>query len=254
MLSAFSKYQSRVSAVAMVLVTVLVYLLSSFAGGFIIYVVYNLAKGLNIFSGELVDSTGFEFVYSILVYGLLLYGIIKLFAKYWRIGRREAGITKPQWADPIRALAVLPVYYFAYFLTITVVTALVPSFNAEQSQPLGFEKSGNSPAQLVLIFLSLVVIPPIVEEIVTRGYLYTGLKKKLKKIPAVLVTSLVFAMAHLQLGGGGPLVWVAAVFTFVLSLFLIYLREKTGRIWASVCLHTMVNGISFIFLFVVGTN
>ena len=37
--------------------------------------------------------------------------------------------------------------------------------------------------------------------------------------------------------------------TFILSLVLIYLREKTGGLWASITLHAFKNGVAFVALF-----
>jgi membrane protease YdiL (CAAX protease family) len=118
----------------------------------------------------------------------------------------------------------------------------------EQSQELGFNPVGT--VELILTFISLVILPPLVEELLMRGYLYTSLKKKLSKIAAALVTSVIFAAAHLQFGSGAPLLWVAAIDTFVLSLFLVSLREKTGGLWASMTLHATKNLIAFMSLFI----
>ena len=101
----------------------------------------------------------------------------------------------------------------------------------------------------MLVFISLVLLPPVVEEIVARGFLYTGLRSKLPKIVAALITSALFAAAHLQWGSGAPLLWVAALDTFTLSLVLVYLREKTGGLAASMGVHMLKNGLAFVVLF-----
>src|SRR5690606_7282850 len=106
--------------------------------------------------------------------------------------------------------------------------------------------------QLILVFISLVLLPPFVEEVLARGFLYTGLKTKWPVWAAAVVTSLIFAAAHLEFGSGAPLLWVAAIDTFTLSLVLIYLREKTGKLGASIMLHMLKNGVAFVLLFIVG--
>jgi len=67
---------------------------------------------------------------------------------------------------------------------------------------------------------------------------------------ATLVTSLLFAVPHLLEGGSGGLLYVAGLDTFILSLFLVYLREKTGGLWSSMILHAIKNGTAFMVLFV----
>jgi membrane protease YdiL (CAAX protease family) len=61
---------------------------------------------------------------------------------------------------------------------------------------------------------------------------------------------LLFAAAHLQWGSGAPLLWVAAIDTFVLSMVLSTLREKTGSLWSAIGLHAIKNGVAFTLLFV----
>jgi membrane protease YdiL (CAAX protease family) len=83
-----------------------------------------------------------------------------------------------------------------------------------------------------------------------RGFLYSTLKKALPTAGAVILTSLLFAGAHLPEGGAAGPLYIAALDTFVLSLILIYLREKTGSLWASITLHACKNGVAFLALFV----
>jgi membrane protease YdiL (CAAX protease family) len=73
-------------------------------------------------------------------------------------------------------------------------------------------------------------LPPLGEEILVRGYLFSGLRMVWRFLPAVIVTSLLFGAAHLEFGGGGPLVWAAAIDTFILSVVLCFLRERSGAL------------------------
>lgn len=242
-----------IQAVFMLLAAVFNYFFSSIVGGVLVYFGYALINGNANASNWQASSVLAQFSYTVVVYGLMIITVALVFRSWWHLRRPDIGLLRPRWTDPLYALMALPIYYVVYYVVIMIVSALVPDFNAAQSQQLGFNHASGS-GQLILVFLSLVIIPPIIEEIVFRGYLYTGLKKTLPKFWAVLLATLLFAVAHLEFGSGGPLVWVAAVFTFVLALALTILREITGRLWAGVCLHALVNGISFFFLFVVGTH
>jgi membrane protease YdiL (CAAX protease family) len=126
----------------------------------------------------------------------------------------------------------------------------ISSINTDQQQQIGFENaSGLLP--LSLVFISLVILPAFVEEIMIRGFLYSGLLKKYSKKIAAILASLIFAVAHLQLGSGEPPLWIAAIDTFILSVVLIYLRERTGNIWAGVAVHIIKNSFAFVSLFIV---
>lgn len=188
-----------------------------------------------------------QFFYVLIAEGIVV-GAIYQFLKLYGLGWKAIGFRKPKWSDLGMGLAIAPLYYLSYFATILLAGWLAPSLNIDQTQQLGFSPVGSG--QMIVTFISLVILPPLVEETLMRGYLYTSLKKGLPQIYAALTTSVIFASAHLQFGSGAPLLWVAAIDTFVLSLFLIWLREKTGSLWASMTLHALKNSIAFISLFI----
>jgi membrane protease YdiL (CAAX protease family) len=79
--------------------------------------------------------------------------------------------------------------------------------------------------------------------------LYKGLRNKFSFPVAAVATSLLFALGHLQFGSGAPLLWVAGLDTFVLSVVLCYLREKTGSLWPGIMIHAAKNAVAFSVLF-----
>lgn len=175
---------------------------------------------------------------------LAVFGLLKLFGWSWR----SIGMTKPRWYQPLIGLLAFVPYMILYLIIIAVAQALVPSLNVEQKQQIGFE-SVHGTVALLLAFISLVILPPLAEEITMRGFLYTGLKKWLPRLVAVLVVSLLFGAAHLAEGGAAGPLWVGFIDTFILSLVLLFLREKTGNLWAGITLHALKNGVAFYFLY-----
>lgn len=133
-------------------------------------------------------------------------------------------------------------YLAASMLLLAVIIALVPGFDAEQTQELGFSAL-TSPLEYILAFTALVILAPIAEEVLFRGYLFSALRGLVSFIPATLLVSGLFALVHGQ--------WNVAIDTFVLSLVLCWLRERTGTIWAPIILHMVKNGLAFTLLFVV---
>ncbi len=136
-----------------------------------------------------------------------------------------------------------PLYYVVYMIMSRVAQAavgLLPNVDLQQKQDFGLES--NSPWQLLLIFLALVILPPLCEEVLFRGLLYRTFKKPFGKIAAAIIISLLFGAAHGQ--------WNVATDTFVLSLMLIYLLEKTNSLWPSIALHFFKNAVAFLLVFV----
>lgn len=198
------------------------------------------------------NSVWAQFAFVVLAYGILLTAV-GLATQGAGIRRSDIGLRKPRWSDLGKALLALPVYYFAYMILVAIARALVPSLNVNQKQQVGFS-AAHGFVPLFVTFLSLAIIPPVVEEIVMRGYLYSNLRAKWPLVTATLVTSVLFAIGHLQFGSGAPLLWIAALDTFTLSLFLIYLRQSTNSIWPSILLHGLKNTIAFLALFVFTTS
>ena len=195
------------------------------------------------------NSVAAQFVYVLLAETFSV-GAVYLFLRRRKLGLSDIGLKKPRWADPLYGLAAVPVYYILYLLTVGIVSHYVPSLNVNEQQQIGFSNVHGA-LPLIFTFISLVVLPPIAEEIMVRGFLYSTLKKAFPTIWAVILTSAIFASAHLPEGGAAGPLYIAALDTFVLSLVLIYLREKTGSLWASITLHAIKNGIAFVALFVI---
>ncbi|HET7827340.1 MAG TPA: type II CAAX endopeptidase family protein [Candidatus Saccharimonadales bacterium] len=133
--------------------------------------------------------------------------------------------------------------FLAVFLIIgSVLNSVSPGLNQEQ-QNVGFN-SINTGLDRSLAFIALVIFPPLGEEVLFRGYLFSGLRKLWRFWPALLVTSLLFGAPHLLEANHG-LLWSGAIETFVLSVFLCFLREKTGALYAGILVHMLNNLIAF---------
>lgn len=199
--------------------------------------------GLEIQSSALLQFTLIFMIEAVTV------GLLYLFMRKRKAGFRSIGLIKPRLGDAGYALMGLSVYLPIYLASIFLISRLIPAIDLNQKQQLGFDDA-STPPELLLVMVSLVILPPLVEEILARGFLYSGLKTKLPKIGAAIITSVLFAVAHLQAGSGAPLLWVAAIDTFILSMVLVYLRELTGGLWSSIGLHMLKNGLAFFLVFI----
>lgn len=87
-----------------------------------------------------------------------------------------------------------------------------------------------------IMLINVVIIVPIAEETVFRGGIYGSLKQSIGVIPAALLSSLVFGIAHMN-------GWISIV-TFFIGLLLCLVYEKTGSIIYSMAIHAVNNYIS----------
>ncbi len=197
----------------------------------------------------LANSTTAQFSYVLLNDALT----ILLLVAFVRLGRykhvlKTLGLVRPKSQNFITMCGAAVVYY-GLFITTMVFVQKFTGLDTDQAQEVGFNTIATQ-GDVLLAFLSLVVLPPLVEEILFRGFIFGGLRKSMKFATAALVTSALFAMPHLLESSGG-LLWSAGIDTFILSLVLCYLREKTGNLWAGIGLHALKNGLAFYLLFII---
>ena len=220
------------------------------------YILLSASLSANHWSGKridgwLTDSWQGQFFF-ILLAEVIVIGSVLLFAKHYK-GLKAIGVRKPKISDLGHALIVVPAYLVAYVLLAVTISMLVPGFDLNQEQDIGFEDAHGFLA-LTAVFLGLVILTPIAEELMARGVLYSSFKKAMPIIWAAIFTSIFFAIPHLFGGVSSSLLYVAVLDTFILSMFLVYLREKTGALWAPITLHAIKNGVAFFALFVIGSR
>ncbi|HKY54292.1 MAG TPA: CPBP family intramembrane glutamic endopeptidase [Anaerolineales bacterium] len=77
------------------------------------------------------------------------------------------------------------------------------------------------------------VLAPIVEEVFFRGFVFQGFRQRYGWVNAMILSSVIFAAAHLDL--------VAFLPTFILGCLLAYMYQRTNSVWPGVILHFLIN-------------
>jgi membrane protease YdiL (CAAX protease family) len=193
------------------------------------------------------NSTYAQFFYVFIVEAFTVLAVLQLL-KWFKVDKKVIGLRKPRFKDLLYAVIGALVYFFLYFFVVIILSTFVKGLNVSENQNVGFN-SVHGVAQLIVTFVSLVILPPIAEEVLVRGFLYSSLKKGLPQIAAFIATSLIFASAHLPEGTAG-LLWIGFIDTFILSIVLIYLREKTDGLWSSMTLHGIKNAAAYVVLYI----
>ena len=201
---------------------------------------------MSLILGSHASDTVWVGVYSVLSYGsavaLTLFVLPKV-SKKWSTSREELGLSGyPTWTD----LGLSPVGYILSTLLAAGAEAffnIFPWFNATEAQSTGFAPY-LSGWERIIAFLVLVVLAPIMEEVIFRGWLYGKLRSRTNMVVAILITSVLFGAMHLQ--------WNVGVNVFCLSVVLCGLREVTGTIYSGILVHVIKNGVAFYLLYVLG--
>lgn len=165
--------------------------------------------------------------------------IIYKFAKS-RKGLDTLGFHKTKLADIGLAFPAYLAYFVTLFVSLAFIRVYIPNANLDQEQTVGFDES--SIWAMVAAFVILVVVTPIYEELLFRGFTFRGIAAQTGFWPAAIITSLLFGLAHGQLN--------VAIDTFILGIASSWLVWNTKSLWPSITLHAIKNLVAFLAVFV----
>lgn len=88
----------------------------------------------------------------------------------------------------------------------------------------------------VRFFVMAIILAPLAEEILFRGFLYAWLKSHWPRWMALLVTAVLFGAMHQH--------WPVFLPLFLLGILLGFLYELTGSLWTCIGLHALFNAVT----------
>ena len=99
-----------------------------------------------------------------------------------------------------------------------------------------------SASNIALLFLTVVIIAPVSEEVIFRGVAFYRLKKtRLGVTGAIIIPSVLFSLIHLQYEQ--PIIFVIL---FLAAVMFGAIRHITGNLWYCIISHMLMNLIVFI--------
>lgn len=91
------------------------------------------------------------------------------------------------------------------------------------------------------VFLTIAVFGPFCEELACRGVYYCSFKKGGGAFKAMLLSSLIFALVHMNIN--------QASYAFAVGVLAVLLAEATGSLWSAFLYHALINGSQVIIMF-----
>jgi len=157
-------------------------------------------------------------------------------APFWRtIGWRplETGHTP-------RAAAYLGLILSGFMLAI-LVTASSAVFKAPKQTPI--EQFFQDRRSALLLMSMAVLLAPVLEETIFRGYIYPVIARSFGVNTSILVTGTLFGLLHAsQLWGA----WAQIAMLVVVGIIFTYARARTHTVVASYVLHVSYNSCLFL--------
>ncbi len=107
------------------------------------------------------------------------------------------------------------------------------------------------PLYFFLAVLSIILFAPMIEEIIFRGFLQSYLRRYFGPAPAIILSSILFAVFHYSKDQGYANIPILGSL-FVLAYFLGFVYERQGSLFAPMVLHATFNAISTANLYFLG--
>ncbi len=112
---------------------------------------------------------------------------------------------------------------FAYYLNFALKTSL-------------FDNNSN----VAVTLLSTGILGPIIEELMFRGIIYNELKSKYSNMKSILLTTIFFAIIHINI--------IQILYALIIGFILVFVYEKYNNIKAPIILHMASNITTTLFL------
>ena len=109
--------------------------------------------------------------------------------------------------------------------------------------------SANSPLILILIFISLAISAPLIEELIFRGYILDSLRTNYSDLFSIFTSGILFGFMHWDPLFGFFDIYQTGAATIGGFLYG-WLRIKTGSLWPSIICHSIWNGTIFLIVYI----
>lgn len=133
-----------------------------------------------------------------------------------------------------RAFGMVFLFNVMLFLLMFRLGIPIPGAGPQESHMPLF---GGSAIDIVIAAIVLVVLAPLVEELVFRGFLLQTFMQKFSPAVSSLIAAAIFALIHFEFG--------SIVIIFFLGLVLNWLFIRTRSIFPCIAFHVINNGLAF---------
>ena len=124
------------------------------------------------------------------------------------------------------------VFLFAANIVIEPISILFPESMLEYMKILGNLD--------IYSIMTIVILAPLFEEVVFRGIILNDIKRRHNCLVAVIVSSVVFGLIHLNI--------VQSISATLIGVILAYVFLATKSIWAVIFLHFLHNASSVVYI------
>jgi membrane protease YdiL (CAAX protease family) len=153
-----------------------------------------------------------------------------------RLALKALGFRRFRLGNALFWVIVLMIVIFFVVNPLYSYLITVLHLNVQTNGQLLLQQSKVAPLSTYATLFAAVFIAPFCEEVFFRGFVFPGLRHGMSLVWAIIISSLLFGIAHVDPGSFPVL--------FVIGLALAFLRWHTKSIWPCMMLHMLNNGIA----------
>jgi membrane protease YdiL (CAAX protease family) len=234
-------------------VDLLIFGLLALGGTFIIsIVVVFLFSAIGIKPAQLRTSPTVRSYFAIVNQVLVSFGLLGFLAAQTSLRKGQSFWRTIGWRPFVTKTVPKPL---AYVLLIVggLVLSMMVQFSSGLFRPksaLPIETFFQDRGSALLLMLISVLIAPILEETIFRGFIYPVIARSLGIAASVVITGVIFGLLHAaQLWGG----WTQIALLVIVGIIFTYVRAVTKTVMASYMLHLSYNSYLFL-MFMISTH
>lgn len=178
-----------------------------------------------------------QLVFVFIVVALMMFrgtDFVRLFGLRWK---------KAGYVLLIAPLGVILVYVFGFALVVLGYNDwLQQTFGADSKlqETVRVYQEIHAVTIRAMMAFAVVVLAPVCEEVLFRGYIYGATKRFTDRFFACVFSSLLFGLVHYNINALLPLLFLAVLLTIA--------YEMTGSLWAPISIHALFNASTLINL------
>jgi hypothetical protein len=159
-------------------------------------------------------------------------------ALLWAFASRSGnnGAAQLGWVWPKRSEAIFAALAAVAYIVIGDVTSALTGRDLVTSFQTDIYRTADAAGWLPLLWIAVVIVTPIGEETLFRGWLFAGWLREPKDTwPVIIVTAALFAILHVQYD------WFVMSQVFVFGLLVGWMRWATGSAIVTMLMHAVIN-------------
>jgi hypothetical protein len=181
------------------------------------------------------ENNGAVLAFALAASAPIVLGVLALVVRSARVSVSEyLALRWPRWRDLVIGAAII--------FGVLLVTGIIAGESGEQTPDFmaATYTSARSAGMLPLLIFSFVLLGPLQEELLFRGFFFRGLAPALGPWPAILLTAAVWAVTHMQYQ------WFFVGEIFALGVAFGWMRWRSSSTLLTFFLHAGVNGLALV--------